>query len=69
MARITMEAARVNAGLTQQDLADKMGVSRTYVNAVENCRMELKTWYLLAFCQLTNMSVDDILLPTESTKR
>ena len=69
MAKITMEAARVNAGLTQAELAEKMGVTRPYVNAVENGRMELKSWYLLAFCQLTNMDTADILLPTESTKR
>lgn len=68
MAKITFEAARVNAGLTQQELADKMGVSRVYVNTVENGKADLKTWYLLAFCQLTNMSVSDLILPEKSTK-
>ena len=31
MAKITLEAARVNTGLTQAQLADKMGVSRQSV--------------------------------------
>ena len=30
MARITMEAARVNAGLTQDKIAAKMGISRSF---------------------------------------
>ena len=31
MAKITLEAARVNTGLTQEQLAEKMGVSRQSV--------------------------------------
>ena len=35
MAKITLEAARVNAGLTQAEMADKLGVSRELVIGFE----------------------------------
>ena len=67
MAKITMEAARVNAGYTQAELADKMGVSRATVIDWENGKREIKTAYLFMFCRLTGFSEDDILLPVKST--
>ena len=66
MVKITMEAARVNAGLTQQELADKMGVSRSTVINVENGYTEVKPIYLYAFCHVIGLSEDDILLPIKS---
>ena len=67
MAKITMEAARVNAGLTQAELAEKMGVSRATVINWESGKSEIKTAYLYMFCGLTGFSEDDILLPVKST--
>lgn len=67
MAKITMEAARVNAGLTQAELADKMGVSRQTVFDWEKGKREIKTAYLYLFCRVTGFSEDDILLPKKST--
>ena len=67
MAKITMKAARVNADLTQQDLADKLGVSRSLVISIENGDTEVKPYYLYAFCHVVGMTEDDILLPTKST--
>ena len=67
MAKITMEAARVNAGFTQATLADKMGVSRSTVIDWESGKREIKTAYLYMFCRLTGFSEDDILLPIKST--
>lgn len=67
MAKITMEAARVNAGLTQAELAEKMGVSRATVIDWESGKREIKTAYLYMFCGLTGFSEDDILLPVKST--
>lgn len=66
MVKLTMEAARVNAGLTQQELADKMGVSRSTVINVENGYTEVKPIYLYAFCHVIGLSEDDILLPIKS---
>ena len=67
MAKITLEAARVNTGLTQADLAEKMGVSRQTVVDWESGKREMKTAYLYMFCGLTGFSEDDILLPVKST--
>lgn len=67
MAKITLEAARVNTRLTQQELADKMGVSRATVNNWETGKTEMKTAYLYMFCGITGFSEDEILLPVKST--
>ena len=70
MARITMEAARVNAGLTQDQIAAKMGISRSFYNSIETGKItDFKPVYIYAFCQITGFSTDDIILPSESTKR
>ena len=65
--KITMEAARVNAKLTQQELADAMGVSRSTVVNVENGYVDIKPIYLYAFCHVVGVSEDDIILPSKST--
>ena len=67
MAKITLEAARVNAQMTQAELAEKMGVSRATVINWENGKSEMKTAYLYMFCAITGFSEDDILLPLKST--
>lgn len=69
MARITMEAARRNAGLTQDQIAAKMGISRSFYNNIETGKVpDIKPVYIYAFCQITGFSTDDIILPMESTK-
>ena len=65
--KIPMNAARVAAGLTQEELADKMGVSRSPVIDWESGKREIKTAYFYMFCRLTGFSEDDILLPKKST--
>lgn len=67
MAKLPMEAARVAAGFTQKKLAEKLDVSRGYVNMIENGKVEVKPTYLYAFCHVTGFSEDDILLPKRST--
>ena len=65
MAKIPIAAARVAKGLTQKDLADKLGVSSQLVWEWENAKTKMKPVYLYAFCHLTGFSTDDILLPGE----
>lgn len=67
MAKITLAAARVNSGLTQEQMADKMGVSRTSIIQWETGKKEIRPVYLYAFCHITGFSEDDILLPEVST--
>ena len=67
MAKIPLNAARVAAGLTQEELGEKMGVSRQTIINWETGKQEMKTVYLYAFCHVTGFSEDDILLPKIST--
>ena len=67
MAKITLQAARVNAGLTQEEMAEKMGVSRAVIIAWENGKTQMRLAYLYAYCHITGFSEDDILLPKKST--
>lgn len=69
MAKITLAAARVNSGLTQEQMADKMGVSRTSIIQWETGKKEIRPVYLYAFCHITGFSEDDILLPEVSTEQ
>lgn len=66
--RITMAAARVNKGLTQEELAEKLGVTRSTYNSWETGKAVMKTAYFIAFCQVVGFGVDDIILPFESTE-
>lgn len=65
--RIPLKAARVAAGLTQEELANKMQVSRASIINWENGDSEIKLAYLCLYCEITGFSVDDIILPSEST--
>ena len=67
MTKISLEAARVNAGLTQEELAQKMGVSRQSVFDWENGKREMRPVYLYMFCGITGFTEDDILLPKITT--
>ena len=67
MAKITLAAARVNKGMTQEQMAEAMGVSRQTVNDWENGKREMRTPYVYLFCQITGFSVNDILMPKKST--
>lgn len=66
--KITMEAARVNSKLTQEQIAQKLGISRGYYNNMEKGAVDIKPAYILGFCQITGFKMDDIILPERSTK-
>ncbi len=68
MAKITLKAARVNAGLSQDGLAEKLGVSRKMITDWELGKAEMRPAYLLAVCYITGFSEDDIILPSEYAK-
>lgn len=67
MAKIPLNAARVANGWTQEELAEKMSVSRQTVIDWENGKREMKAAYFYMFCKITGFSEDDILLPEKST--
>lgn len=63
MDKITMRAARVNAGMTQQELADKMGISKRTLYDWEKGKRKIKKANLIQFCLETGMKEEDIFLP------
>jgi len=67
MGQITFEAARVNAKLTQAELAEKMGVSRSSVVDLVNGKRPIRPAYLMLFCSITGTREDDIILPEVTT--
>ena len=68
MAQVTLAGARVSKGWTQQELADKMGVSRNTVIFWETGRRTMKRAHLYMFCGLTGFKEEDILLPESTLK-
>jgi DNA-binding XRE family transcriptional regulator len=65
--KIPLNAARVAANLTQDELAQKMNVSRQTVIDWESGKREMKTAYFYLFCKITGFSEDDIFLPETFT--
>lgn len=63
MPKITLRAARVNAGLSQNQLAEKIGVAPKTVQRWESGKSEIKPIYLYALCGATGMTPDDLQLP------
>lgn len=67
MAKIPLKAARVAAGYTQSELAEKIGVSRDSIIKWESGKTKIRPVNLYAFCAATGFTEDDILLPTRTT--
>lgn len=64
---ITLAGARVTAGLTQEELAVKMGVTRQTIIAWEKYKRAMRVPELIAFCSVTGFEQADIFIPAEST--
>jgi putative transcriptional regulator len=62
--KIKIERARHN--LTQQDLANKIGVSRQTINAMESNKYVPSTVLALKIARLFQMSVEEIFLLEEN---
>ena len=67
MAKITLKAARVNAGLTQKGAADKIGISNKTLHNWENGRSFPDVMQVNALCEAYGILYDDIIfLPSDS---
>lgn len=64
--QITIKAARVNAGLSQSELARAVGVSTQTLNAWENGHTEPKIGQAKKICEVLGVSVEKIFFPTKS---
>ena len=64
--QISLAAARVNAGLTQEDVAKEMKVSKNTIVNWEKGLSEPTVTQGRELSKLYNMSLDNIFLPTKS---
>ena len=63
MEKLSMRAARRLADLTQQEIADKIGVSRKSVNNWEKGRRSITKSHFISFCSAVGRDEADIILP------
>lgn len=62
--QISLKAARVNREITQAELAEKMGVSTAQISQWEKGINDMPTKQFFKFCEILNISRDDIFLPS-----
>jgi DNA-binding XRE family transcriptional regulator len=65
--QISLAAARVNAGMTQADVAGKMHLNKQTIVNWENNRVIPKPAQLEMMSRIYNIPLDNIFLPTKST--
>ena len=61
--KISLKAARVNANLSQENVAKKMKKSKVTINNWENGKIEIDYGNLTELCRLYSVTMDDIILP------
>ena len=61
--KISLKAARVNANLSQEEVARKMKKAKVTINNWENGKTEIDYGNLNELCRLYSVTMDDILLP------
>ena len=61
--KIKLSAVRVNAGLSQQDIADKMGVSRITVGNWESGKVKIKEAEIRMYADICSFPRENIFLP------
>lgn len=70
MAMFTIQGARVNAGLSQTQVADKLGMSVNSWLGYEKGRKVLRADKIFDFSELVNVSTDEIIFfAPDYTKR
>lgn len=68
MPKIKLAAVRVNAGLTQEQLGEQIGVSRATIASWENGETQISKGNLLLFATICQFPQEYIFLPYEFTK-
>ena len=62
---IAMKEARARAGLSQQELADKLGVSRQTINAIEKGDYNPTIWLCIGICRVLGLTLNDLFWDEE----
>ena len=55
-----MKDARIRAGLSQQELADKLGVSRQTINAIEKGDYNPTIKLCVGICRVLGLTLNDL---------
>ena len=63
-----MKDARTRAGLSQQELADKLGVSRQTINAIEKGDYNPTIRLCVGICRVLGLTLNDLFWEEEGTK-
>lgn len=67
MPKITLSAARINAGLTQQDVSEKLKITPKTLSRWENYQAYPNVETAFKLCKLYGVTLDDVsFLPSES---
>lgn len=66
--QISLAAARVNARLTQEEVAKRMRLNKQTICNWENGKVIPKQAQLEMMCKIYSIPVDNIFLPSKSTK-
>ena len=61
--KISLASARVNAGMTQENVAKAMGVSKNTIVNWENGKVEMKPAQFKMYCEVVGAPEDVIILP------
>ena len=56
-----LQAARKIKGLTQQEVADRVGISRTYYSQIENGERDPATTVITTIAKVLEVNIADIL--------
>lgn len=65
---LNIKKERVKKRLTQKELAQKIGVSRSYLSDLENCKFDIKLSLLIKITEILEVGLND-LIEIDSTKK
>ena len=68
MDQLTMKAARIAAGLKQEDCAKAMGITREWYSNLESGVADVQTYRRYAFSKDDGSSVEHIIFPRKTSK-
>lgn len=63
-----MKQARAQAGLSQQELADKLGVSRQTINAIEKGDYNPTIRLCVGICRVLGLTLNDLFWDEEESQ-
>lgn len=58
--KISLKVARINAGLKQKDVAEKVGISRDYLHKIESGKVAPKVDLAFSLVGLYNININDV---------